>query len=202
MNTFLDVLMSYPVAVFATPFSVFFGLMVVDLIFDLSDGSLGDADGFDADSTWSAKVLLPPIMSQVPLPIALTVSTFVATIIAFYAQEYFFSLFSGTVFYLVTAPALIGIFYLSLHISAFVLKPLGPVLSRKNAFAKIEFEGMRAFVRSNVVTEKQGEVVVKQGANEIQLDAYSDSHSDINYGDEVVIVSKSKELNRYLVAKL
>ena len=202
MNTFLDVLMSYPVAVFAMPFCVFFALMLVDLVFDLSDGSLGDADGFDADSTWSAKLLLPPIMSQVPLPIALTVSTFVATIIAFYAQEYFFSLFTGAVFYLVTAPALIGILYLSLHISAFVLKPLEPVLSSKNAFAKIEFEGMRAFVRSNVVTEKQGEVVVKQGANEIQLDVYSDSRIDIKYGDEVVIVSKSNELNRYLVAKL
>lgn len=106
MAAFLDALMSYPVIIFSMPFCLFFALMVIDLIFDLSDGSLGDVDGVDVDSGWSAKLLLPPVVSQVPLPVALTVSSFFATVLTYYLHYYLFSLLSGMVFLAVTVPAL------------------------------------------------------------------------------------------------
>lgn len=202
MTAFFDALMSYPVIVFSMPFCLFFALMLIDLLFDLSDGSLGDADGVDLDAGWSAKLFLPPIVSLVPLPVALTVSSFVATVLTYYLQQYLFSLLGGMAFYAITVPALLLIYYLSLHISALFLKPLGPVFSAKNAFAKINYEGMRAVVRSGQVSSRHGEVVIRQGGNEIQLDAYVEGETDIHYGDEVVIVSKHPELDKYLVAKL
>ncbi len=202
MTAFFDALMSYPVIVFSAPFCLFFALMLIDLLFDLSDGSLGDIDGVDIESGWSAKLLLPPIVSQVPLPVALTVSTFVATVLTYYLQCYLFGLLLGVAFYAVTIPALFVIYYLSLHISAFALKPLAPVFNAKNAFAKIHYEGMMAVVRSSQVSSNYGEVVISQGANEIQLDAYIESGDDIPYGDEVVIISKHHDLEKYLVAKI
>lgn len=202
MLTFIDALLSYPVAIFSIPFGLFFGLMLIDLIFDLSDGSLGDAEGVDIDSGWSAKLLLPPIVSQVPLPVALTVSSFVAMVLTYYLQQYLFSLFTGMVFYAVTVPALFVIYYLSLHISAFALKPLAPLFNAKNAFAKINYEGMRASVRSNQVSSSHGEVVIHQGGNEIQLDAYIEGEGEVQYGDDVVIISKHPDLEKYLVAKI
>lgn len=202
MSAFINALLSYPVVVFSVPFCLFFGLMLIDLIFDLSDGSLGDADGVDLDSGWSAKLMLPPIVSQVPLPVALTVSSFFAVVLTYYLDQYLFGLLSGAVFYAVTVPALFIIYYLSLHISAFVLKPLGPVFNAKNAYAKISYEGMRANVRSNQISAEHGEVVIRQDGNEIQLDAYIEGEGDIHYGDEVVIISKHPSLEKYLVAKI
>lgn len=202
MAAFFDALMSYPVIVFSIPFCLFFALMLIDLLFDLSDGSLGDAEGVELDSGWSTKLFLPPIVSQVPLPVALTVSTFVAVVLTYYLQQFLFSLLSGNIFYLATVPALLAIYYLSLHISAILLKPLGPVFNAKNAFAKINFEGMRAIVRSSQISSQSGEVVIRQGANEIQLDAYMDGDGDIQYGDEVVIISKHPDHEKYLVAKI
>ncbi|RWX56834.1 DUF1449 domain-containing protein [Photobacterium chitinilyticum] len=202
MSAFINALLSYPVVVFSVPFCLFFGLMLIDLIFDLSDGSLGDADGVDLDSGWSAKLLLPPIVSQVPLPVALTVSSFVAMVLTYYLEQYLFSLLGGAAFYAVTVPALFVIYYLSLHISAFALKPLGPVFNAKNAYAKMSYEGMRASVRSNQISAEHGEVVIRQDGNEIQLDAYIEEEGDIQYGDEVVIVSKHPSLDKYLVAKI
>ncbi|MCW8330771.1 DUF1449 domain-containing protein [Photobacterium sp. SDRW27] len=202
MTAFLDVLMSYPVIVFSVPFCLFFALMLIDLIFDLSDGSLGDAEGVELDSAWSAKLFLPPIVSQVPLPVALTVSTFVAMVMTYYLQQFLFGVLGGIIFYAVTAVALLVIFYLSLHIAAFLLKPLGPVFNAKNAFAKINFEGMRAVVRSSQISKQYGEVVIRQGANEIQLDVYSEEENDIQYGDEVVIISKHPDQDKYLVTKI
>jgi len=202
MAAFIDVLMSYPVIVFSVPFCLFFALMLIDLLFDLSDGSLGDAEGVEFDSGWSTKLFLPPIVSQVPLPVALTVSTFVAMVLTYYLQQFLFSLLGGSIFYITTVVALFVVYYLSLHISAFLLKPLGPVFNANNSFAKINFEGMRAVVRSSQISSQYGEVVLRQGANEIQLDVYTEEDTDIQYGDEVVIISKHSEQEKYLVAKI
>ncbi|KLV08935.1 hypothetical protein ABT56_01650 [Photobacterium aquae] len=199
---FFAVLTGFPVIVFFAPFCIFSLLMIIDLMFDLSDGSLGDTDAVDVDAGWATRLFLPPIVSQVPIFIALTITTFFATIIAYYLEIYLFGILPESFSYLVTIPSLFVVFYSALYIAALTLKPLAVVFDTNKAFVTINYEGMRATVRSSKVSSEKGEVVLYQGASEIQLDVYSCGDEDINYGDEVIIVAKHPDENKFLVAKL
>ncbi|MGF1725407.1 DUF1449 domain-containing protein [Photobacterium nomapromontoriensis] len=201
MNIFLSTLLSYPVIVFFIPFCVFSVLMIIDFLFNISDGHLSNDIG-DMDSSLAAKLFLPSVLTLVPLPIMLCLSTFAATILMYYAETLLFQNISGNFTGVLIAISLIGIYYLALHISAIVLRPLAPILNQANAFAAIDFNGKRAFVRSVTVNEEQGEVVIVEGGNEIQIDAYNSLNEDINYGDEVLIISKNEDTQRYLVSRL
>ncbi|WP_018692955.1 hypothetical protein [Algicola sagamiensis] len=204
MDSFINAIFSFPVAVFSVPFIVFFGLMLLDLIFSFSDSFSTDADvdvDVDSDISWSGKLLLPPIVAQLPFPVLFTATSFFGTVITFYLNDFIFSQLSGVLFYVAAAAGILFTFYISLLASAFALKPLEPLLCPQS-FAAIDFQGMNAQVRSATVTETHGEVVITRDGNEIQLDVYSEPGVQFEYGDEVTIIAKNDDSNRYLVSKI
>jgi hypothetical protein len=71
------------------------------------------------------------------------------------------------------------------YIAAILLKPLASFFNKNNAFASIDYVGLRAKVHSSQVSQEAG--------NEVLLDVMSHSTQEIRYGDEVVIVSKDNE---------
>lgn len=202
MDVFFATLLSYPVLVFFIPFCVFTLLMIIDFVVNISDGHLTNADVGDLDTSLAAKLFLPSVLSLVPLPIMLCLTTFAATIIIYYTETLLLQHLSNSIADIVTAAALVGIFYIALHISALLLRPLAPILNKEKAFATIDFNGKRAFVRSATVNEEFGEVVITENGNEFQIDAYNSFNENIKYGDEVLIISRNKNTQRYLVSRL
>ncbi|WP_283131031.1 DUF1449 domain-containing protein [Enterovibrio norvegicus] len=201
VGEFLGMLMAFPTSVFFIPFVVFFLIMLVDLVFNVVEGFTADLDIFDLDNIPGAGLLLPQVLSKVPLMVALCVSCFIATVISFYSAQVNNNLFSGVTNLLIDLVSIPIVAYLSLAISALLLKPLAPLFDRKKAFAQVDYIGLKARVHSNVVNKERGEVVVLHQGNEFLLDAMLQDESTIQYGEEVVIVYKDDTSNRYVVAK-
>ncbi|WP_237324158.1 DUF1449 domain-containing protein [Vibrio penaeicida] len=199
---FLSVLLSFPTNVFFIPFIIFFVIMLIDLVFDVFEGLLGELDIVDLDNMTGGSLILPPILTKVPLPIALCVSLFVATIIEYYLDTLLLSSLSDTLSVVFGAISLPIVAYIALYIASILLKPLAPFFNKENAFAKIDYIGLRAKVHSSQVSQDVGgEVIILHNGNEVLLDVVSSSKQDIQHGDEVVIVSKDNESQRYFVAK-
>ncbi|KKD59302.1 hypothetical protein RN22_16710 [Grimontia sp. AD028] len=201
VGEFLGMLMTFPTSVFFVPFVVFFLIMLVDLVFNVVEGFTADIDLFDLDNLPGSGLLLPQVLSKVPLMVALCVSFFVATVLSFYASDIAQGFISGPILLVANIISIPIVAYISLAISAWLLKPLAPLFDRKKTFAKVEFIGLKGRVHSNVVNREKGEVVVLHEGNEFLLDAMLQDDSSIQYGDEVIIVYKDDASDRYVVAK-
>ncbi|AUI86948.1 DUF1449 domain-containing protein [Vibrio azureus] len=203
LSDFLSILISFPTNVFFIPFVVFFIIMLIDMLFDIFDGVLGELDVVDLDNMNGGVFILPPILTKVPLPIALCVSFFWATIFEYYLDTYLLSNFTSTIALVSGVVSLPIIAYLALLVSAFLLKPLAPFFNKENSFATIDYVGLRGKVLSSTVNaDTGGEVTVIHNGNEVLLDVFSEGEQEIHYGDEVVIVSQINDSQHYLVAKI
>ncbi|ODA35744.1 DUF1449 domain-containing protein [Veronia pacifica] len=201
INDFFSTLFSFPVNVFFIPFVVFSLIMLVDLVFNVVDGFTADLDIFDLDNIPGSGLLLPPVLSKVPLTVAMCVSFFIATVAAFYVSLLIHSQLSGIAILFANLISIPLIAYAGLAVSSWVLKPLIPLFDKKKAFATVDFVGLRARVHSSIINEYMGEIVVLHKGSEFLLDAVSEPDIDIQYGDDVIIVSKDSTSSRYFVAK-
>jgi uncharacterized membrane protein len=194
---------TFPLAVFSVPFLFLFVIMLLSVFTGfIDDLPFGDADtDIDIDAEVSAGTWLPVGITKVPLTVSLTTVTFVGTVILYYINYFLFEGIQGTDFYLFSALAIILTFIISLYVSAFLLKPLMPLFDKEKSFARINYVGMNAIVRSEKVSAEFGEAIVTKGSIENQLDIYTESSEPISYGDEVLIVSLDPAINRYLVIK-
>ncbi|NUW67099.1 DUF1449 domain-containing protein [Vibrio coralliilyticus] len=201
LNDFLSELMAFPTSVFFVPFLLFLVVMLIDLVFNVIESATAELDLLDLDNLPGSGLLLPPVLSKVPLMVALCSSFFVATVLSFYTSQWTQSWWKDG---LLMAANLISVpftAYVALVIAAWFLKPLSPLFDKKKAFAQVEYVGLAARVHSSKVTSEVGEVMVVQNGNEYLLDAVTEQNIDIEYGDEVVIVAREAESRRYVIAK-
>ncbi len=210
LHEFVSQLLVFPTNIFAIPLGLFFLIMLIDLLFNVVETLTADIDLFDLDNIPGQGILLPPVLSKVPLTIALFVSFFAATVLSFYFQQFMqdveallfehvsLSIFVdfGIVCDVISIPI---IAYLALIIAAWVLKPITPLFSNRR-FAEVDFIGLKGRVHSNNITNDYGEVVILHDGNEFLIDAKMESNLSAQYGDEVIIVAKDNASNRYVVA--
>ncbi|NOH64644.1 DUF1449 domain-containing protein [Vibrio sp. RE88] len=201
LNDFLSELMAFPTSIFFVPFLLFLVVMLIDLVFNVVESATAELDLFDFDNLPGSGLLLPPVLSKVPLMVALCSSFFVATVLSFYTSQWTQSWWNDG---LLIAANLISVpftAYFALMIAAWLLNPLSPLFDKKKAFAQVEYVGLAARVHSSKVTSEIGEVMVVQNGNEYLLDAVTEQDIDIEYGDEVIIVAREAESRRYVIAK-
>ncbi|MGD8111879.1 DUF1449 domain-containing protein [Vibrio sp. TRT 17S01] len=202
LSEFFSELTAFPTSVFFIPFLFIFLVMLVDLVFNFVESIVPvEFDLFDIDNIPGAGLLLPPFLSKVPLMVALSSSFFIATVLSFYASHFSQRWLSGGFLMMINILSLPVVAYFSLVVAAWFLKPLSPLFDKKKAFARVEFIGLKARVHSSQVTANMGEIMVVQNGNEYLLDAVCTQDAEIKYGDEVVIVAKTTEPRRYLIAK-
>lgn len=196
----IDILLSFPTNVFFVPFVFLLLIMCIDLIFNVVDVAVADIDLFESGNLFSGGLLLPPILSKVPLAVGLCVSFFFATILSFYFSSFIDQYISTTTAMIAKVVSIPVNFYLSLYISAKLLSPLAPLFDKSKAFAKVDFVGMKAKVHSGEVNTQRGEIIVHHNGSEFLLDArILESDAPIEYGNDVVIVSLNKQKKYYII---
>lgn len=201
LDEFVSVLFAFPTNVFFIPLIILFIIMLIDLVCSVFETLTADIDFFDLDELPGSGLLLPPVLSKVPLAVALCVSFFFGTIISFYFQQWTQTYSSLNGWIIVDIVSLPVTAYLALCIAAWVLKPLTPLFNR-DTFANVDYVGLKARVHSSTINQNIGEVVVNHGGNEYLLDATIEDVTPIEYGDDVIIVGKDKVTNKYIVTKL
>ncbi|MCX2790633.1 DUF1449 domain-containing protein [Vibrio sp. Sgm 5] len=196
----IDILLSFPTNVFFVPFVFLLLTMCIDLIFNVVDVAVADIDLFESGNLFSGGLLLPPILSKVPLAVGLCVSFFFATILSFYLSSFIDQYISSTAAMIAKVVSIPVNFYLSLYISAKLLSPLAPLFDKNKAFAKVDFVGMKAKVHSSEVNSQRGEIIVHHNGSEFLLDArIFESDVPIEYGNDVVIVFLNKQKKYYII---
>lgn len=201
LSNFFAELMAFPTNVFFIPFVFIFVVMLIDLVFNVVESLTAELDLFELDNIPGSGLILPPVLSKVPLMVALCASFFVATVLSFYTSQLTLAWLTGLLTIIVDVVSIPAIAYCALVIAAWLLKPLSPLFDKKKAFAQVEFVGLTARVHSSKVTTQVGEVMVAQNGNEYLLDVICEQNVNIEYGDEVVIVAREAESRRYLIAK-
>lgn len=201
LDEFFSALLTFPTIVFFVPLLVFLIILLVDLAFNVVESFTADIDFLDLDNIPGAGLFLPPVLSKVPLMVALTVSFFIATIMSFYSYQFLISFIPNTFLFISSIVLIPVIIYPSLFVAALLLTPLAPVFDKNNSFAEMNFIGLKAKVHSSVIDTEWGEIVVYHEGKEFLLDAMIDSGTPIPYGDDVVIVERDLATSRYLVAK-
>ncbi|WP_120510482.1 DUF1449 domain-containing protein [Photobacterium salinisoli] len=198
----LSILLSFPTNVFFVPFVIFLLVMLVDLVFNIVESVAPDVDLFDAENIPGAGLILPPILSKVPLMVALCVSFFVGTIVSFYLAQALSVVSDAGWMMVVEVVSMPLTAYLALFIAAWMLKPLAPLFDKKKSFARVDFIGLKGRVHSSLVNQNRGEVVVQHNGSEFLLDVrVIEPEMSMEYGDEVIIVSQNKTTKHYIVAK-
>jgi len=198
----LSILLSFPTNVFSVPFVIFLLIMLVDLVFNIVESVAPDVDLFDAENIPGAGLILPPILSKVPLMVALCVSFFVGTIVSFYLAQALSAVSDAGWIMVIEVVSIPLTAYLALFIAAWLLKPLAPLFDKKKSFAKVDFIGLKGRVHSSLVNQNRGEVVVHHNGSEFLLDVrVIEPEISMEYGDEVIIVSQNKTTKHYIVAK-
>lgn len=201
LNEFVSYMISFPTNFFFFPFMMFLLLMLVDLIFNVVENATADMDFFDLDNIPGTGLLLPPILSKVPVMVAMCTSFFIATVLSFYSDYHVNSWLGSELAFVADIISIPIVSYVALVISAWVLKPLEPFFDKSKTFAQVNFIGLKARVYSSKVTSDMGEVMVIQSGNEYLLDAVCEQNKNIKYGDEVVIVSRDSQSRRYVIVK-
>ncbi|WP_225445050.1 DUF1449 domain-containing protein [Photobacterium arenosum] len=198
----ISILLSFPTNVFFVPFVIFLVIMLVDLVFNIVESVAPEVDLFDAENIPGAGLILPPILSKVPLMVALCVSFFVGTIVSFYLVQALNAVSEAGWMMVVEVVSIPFTAYLALFIAAWLLKPLAPLFDKKKSFAKVDFIGLKGRVHSSLVNQNRGEVVVQHNGSEFLLDVrVIEPEMSMEYGDEVIIVSQNKTTKHYIVAK-
>nr|WP_086939491.1 hypothetical protein [Thaumasiovibrio occultus] len=201
ISVFIDKLLSFPTGFFFVPFSIIFFIMLIDMVFDFVGEIFDGFDGLDFDDATGGSLLLPPILSKVPLPMALCLTFFIGTIISFYVSEFIPAL-PSIANWIIGAVQLLATAFLSLHIAAIVFKPIAPLFDQSKSFATVVYVGLTGRVHSPEVNASSGEVMVKDKGTEFLLEAFHEGEEPLRYGDEIVIVAEDLEKKRYEVIKV
>ncbi len=212
MVDFLKIVFSFPVAIFFVPYCFFLALMILSLItgfledfhlpFNADMGDLGadvEAEAIPNQTHISDNLLLPVTVTQVPLPIALTVIFFIASLLI-YGANLGVHTQADFLYWPLILVSLVFCFWLSLHISALILKPFIPIFDKNNTLAIVKYEGKVGIVKTSIVTQHTGEVIILDESLENQIDVYTEQGDDVlKYGDKALVVYFNQDTHRYLV---
>lgn len=202
LDGFFSALLAFPTSLFFIPLVLFVFILILDMVFSFVESLTPDLDFFDLDNLPGGGLLLPPILTKIPLMVVLTVTFFIATLLSFYSQQLLTHIILDSFPTLLCDIILIpAILYAALFITSWLLVPLAPLFDKKKHYAKVDFIGLKAVVHSNSVNSSWGEVKVNHQGHEFLLDAMSEQDMSIKYGDEVIIVAQDSVSKRYVIAR-
>ncbi|ROS01801.1 hypothetical protein EDC56_2249 [Sinobacterium caligoides] len=205
------------IASFPTVFFTFFLLMsalywlvavlgFVDL--DILDIDIPDADGeLGVNSTSNltnldtlAGLMLRYGLNGVPVTIILSIMTLCGWLICYYMVHFLFQFVEPGFFrYMAGLPVLAFSLYVSVQLTAFIIKPLRPLFNKSQQQTVKYILGQSAIVRTSRVDGEFGEAVLEDGGAGLILKVRTRGGERFTKGDRVVLLEYSKERNSYSV---
>lgn len=203
MALFLQNCLTFPVIIFS-------GLLVMVLLywicasFGLMDGDFLNIDGPDvdidgADLSGLAGLLAKFGLAGIPVTIILSLFTFIGWFISYFSVNWFLRFIDTDIIrYLVATAILVAVSFVSLMITAFLLKPFRAVLAKGDEQKNVKnLIGKIAKVRSDSVTDRRGEALMEDGGAGLILQIRSPEDAGLKRGDRVVIISYSAATHSY-----
>lgn len=207
MNPFHQIVTSFPTVIFTlllvlcVLYWVVAVLGLVDLdILDMDfDGDVDAADSIEAQ-TGLAGLLLKFGLAGVPLTITLTILSLIGWLLSYYISYFLRGLVpSGPLLWLLSIPVFIGVTYISVMLTAQIIKPIRKLFNRLNVDETKHIIGQTVTVRSAVVNSERGEGLMNDGGAGILLNIRAFNDTEFVKGDKVVVIEKLNDANLFRV---
>ncbi len=212
MDPFYQNISSFP-----TVFFTFFLLIVVlywlvavlglvDL--DILDFDIPDADGsldINPDTGLTNANVLAGVMLRfglygVPVTIILSFIALFGWFLCYYLVHFLFGFIpDGFISFLVGIPILLVSLYVSVMITATVIKPLRPLFKKSSQDTLKRVLGQTAIVRTSRVDNNFGEALLEDGGAGLILKVRTIEGTTFQKGDRVVLLEHDKQKNVYRV---
>jgi len=209
MDPFYQNVLSFPTIIFsvALVFCILFWLVAILGFLDISFLDIpepevdfsGDADGPSTPDA-VAGIILKMGLNGVPLTIIISLITLFGWFISYYAVNLTRELISGGIFYyLIGCVILFFSLYFATLMTAFLVKPLRPLLKKLEQDVEKQVMGQTAIVRTSRVDNHFGEAVLEDGGAGLILKVRSTGDSVHKQNEKVVLIEYDKESNIFRV---
>ncbi|MDC9590290.1 ubiquinone biosynthesis protein UbiH [Xenorhabdus sp. XENO-10] len=200
MELFLQNCLAFPVVIFSGLLFIIlfywicaaFGLLDIDIL-------NMDVDGFDASSLagWLTKLGL----TGIPVTIIITLFTLIGWPLSYFSMHLMLRFIETDVFhYLLGTITFFAVSFISLLLTAMLLRPLQPKLTKLNRSNSVDnLIGKFAEVRSPIVTEQRGEALMANHGASLILQVRAPESDGITRGDRVVLISYDAATHSYTV---
>lgn len=212
MSDLLLMISSFPTAIF----TFFLGIAILYWIFALFgfieidaldvdipelDGQMSlNAQGEHTFAEMFSGLLMKLGLNGVPLTIVISFIALAGWMISYYISLFSVTLFGhGWVRYLTGIPIFFGSLYLSVLITAQVIKPLRKFFAKAEQQIQKVILGQTAIVRSSRVDQDFGEAFLDDGGAGLILKVRSMSSVGFHHGDKVVLLEYDANKNTYNV---
>ena len=162
------------------------------------NGDLNNDTGTGANAV--AGLLLKLGLNGVPLTVSLSFLSLFGWLICYFAVHFIFPFIpDGILEYIVGLPILFGSLYISILITAQIIKPLKPFFANmyKNSIKNVL--GQTAIVRSLRLDASFGEVLLADGGAGLIFKARTHGDETFKKGDRVVLLEYLKDQHAYRV---
>jgi len=176
------------------------GFVEIDVLdFDLPDAD-ADLDPGLTNTNVLAGLMLRFGLQGVPVTIILSFIALFGWFISYYIVHFLFGIVpDGLLTYLAGLPVLAGSLYVSVMITALLIKPLRPLFKKATQETVKRVLGQTAIVRTSRVDNSFGEAVLEDGGAGLIFKVRSIGEVKFEKGDRVVLLEHDKEKNVYKI---
>ncbi|WP_163832377.1 OB-fold-containig protein [Spartinivicinus ruber] len=206
METFLNIIISFPTAIYTTLIGIVICYWLFALVgmmdIDILDGDIDiDADG-DIEGIGGISGLMVTLgLTGVPITIVISLLALWGWLITYFASLFLLQLLPFEWLKWIIGVVIIAIsFGLSIILTAHCIRPIKPFF--KSNYEKITLVGRECTVSTSKVTEKFGQAICDLGSTELILNIRHKEPNTIKKGDKVTILEHNKDENTYLVGNL
>jgi len=137
----------------------------------------------------------------VPFSLVFSIIILLCWLISFYLQFYLLTwLPDGWLYYLMGAISSVIMFFISLPITAIVIRPLRGIFKSEEATSSQNLVGKEATIATGTVSETFGQARLFNEGAEFLLDVRCDPEHALKMGDKVLVIKYMQEQHAYIVA--
>lgn len=202
----LDVLFNFPTVIPCVAFIVCASVLLISIITGTIHVDAETPVGLDSVDN----MLVSAGLSKIPLFVGLTLTFFPMTIITLvvdsialsYLHSFLdvFGLIGNIGYYIISAVALVFIFYISLHVAKFLSRPIEKAFEMTKY--TVDFLGREGIVNSKTIDNTYGEIRVRTEHGESLLHAKTDDGSVLQMNERIIICGFEKDTKNYIVKLL
>jgi hypothetical protein len=204
MTPFLQNITAFPTIIFTIVLGVAALYWIVAVLgladIDLLDLDMDTSDAGSGASDVLAGLLLRFGLKGVPLTLIISLVALIGWFICYYLAYLSASILPAALFrYLLGIPIFIGSLYIAVMITAQLIKPIRTLLEKSQQHDAKHILGQTAVVRTSRVDSTFGEATLNDGGAGLLLKVRSNSGSQFQKGDRVVLLEHNKHTNTYRV---
>lgn len=208
MEQLLEVASQFPTVIYSTLLGVVVVYWLVGMLGVIDLDFSGDADlDVDIDSDVDISVggltglFITFGLTGVPFTLVISIILLICWFISFYLQFYLLTwLPDGWLYYLVGTISDFVVFFISLPITAVIIRPLKGMFNSVETATSDHFVGKEAIIATSKVSETFGQARVFSDGAEILLDVRCDTNHSLSLGEKVLLIEYSPEKHSYIVA--